>query len=237
MAGAFEPYGASHLIAAGVGVVGAIAAVGVGRRVRDTAAELAARRWLALALPLFTLPFQVRQLLPGTFDLGSSLPIQICDLAWPVAAYALWTRSRRASALLYFWALTLTVQAILTPTLDDDVPHPEYFMYFGMHLLTIWAALFVCFGLRIGPTWAGYWFSAGCTLVWASAVMVLNALTGTNYGYLARKPAEVGSLLDLLGPWPWYVVAEAAIVLAGWALITWPWNRPRARAEPAPPAS
>ena len=62
------------------------------------------------------------------------------------------------------------------------------------------------------------------TAVWAATVMVFNALTGTNYGYLNRKPA-VGTLLDLFGPWPGYVVVEIALVAAVWALMTWPWTR------------
>ena len=52
--------------------------------------------------------------------------------------------------------------------------------------------------------------------------MVFNAVAGTNYGYLARKPA-VSTPLDLFGPWPVYVVVLVAVVLGGWALITWPW--------------
>jgi uncharacterized membrane protein YwaF len=32
------------------------------------------------------------------------------------------------------------------------------------------------------------------------------------------------SILDLLGPWPWYVFAEIAIVFAGWLVVmTLPW--------------
>ncbi|MFI2707570.1 hypothetical protein ACH5WX_08495, partial [Nocardioides sp. CER28] len=72
---------------------------------------------------------------------------------------------------------------------------------------------------------------------WAAVTMVFNALAGTNYGYLARKP-DVSTPLDLFGPWPVYVVVLIAVVLAGWALMTWPWvAADRRERRPAPRVS
>ena len=199
------------------------------------------RRRFALLIPVFTVPFQVLQLLPGDFTLGTSLPIQVCDLSWMVAVWALWTRDARAVALLYFWGLTLDVQAAVTPSLDQTFPDPRYFMFWGMHFLTFWATVYVVC-LAGGPSWRGYRFALGCTAVWAAAVMGFNGLTDTNYGYLSRKP-DTASLLDLLGPWPLYVVAEVAVLAGVWALMTWPWVRARRMSIPpgpsagAPPAS
>jgi uncharacterized membrane protein YwaF len=34
-------------------------------------------------------------------------------------------------------------------------------------------------------------------------------------------------MLDLLGPWPWYLLSELVLGAAAWALITWPWVRQR----------
>ena len=55
--------------------------------------------------------------------------------------------------------------------------------------------------------------------------MLFNAVAGTNYGYLNRKP-DSASLLDLLPGWPAYVVLEILVVSAVWALMTWPFARP-----------
>jgi uncharacterized membrane protein YwaF len=35
-----------------------------------------------------------------------------------------------------------------------------------------------------------------------------------------------------MGPWPVYLLAEIAIVLIVWALMTWPWQRSRKALSP-----
>jgi hypothetical integral membrane protein (TIGR02206 family) len=238
VADGFEAFTPEHAGLLGLLVVGAVVLGAVGARQRRTAVDLRFRQAFAVLIPLFTVPMQVLQLLPDDFTMGTSLPLQICDLSWMVAVWALWTRDHRAIALLYFWGLTLTVQAAITPSLDQTFPDPRYFMFWGMHLLTIWAAVYlVC--LAGGPGWFGYRFTFACTAVWAVLVLGFNALTGTNYGYLSRKP-DTSSLLDLLGPWPVYVLVEVLILAGGWALMTWPWvlagrtvpERPSAGADP-----
>ena len=228
----FEAFTAEHLGLMGGFLVVCVALAVLGRSQRGTAAELRFRRCFALLIPCFTVPMQVLQLLPGDFDLGTSLPLQLCDLAWVAAVVALWTKHWPATALVYFWGLTLTVQGIVTPSLQEAFPDPRWFMFWGMHFATVWAAVYLTFGLGVRLDWRSYRAVVGLTLVWAAGVMTFNAVTGTNYGYLNRKPA-VGTLLDLAGPWPGYVVVEVAAVAAVWALMTWPWVHAR-RADPAP---
>jgi hypothetical integral membrane protein (TIGR02206 family) len=222
----FEAFSAEHFALIAGFLVVCVGLGFLGRAHRGTSAEVRFRRAFALLIPCFTVPMQVIQLLPGDFDAGTSLPLQLCDLAWIAAIVALWTRHWAATALVYFWGLTLTVQGILTPSLEEHFPDPRYFMFWGMHFLTVWAAVYLTFGLRVAVTWRSYRLAVMCTAVWAATVMVFNAATGTNYGYLNRKPS-VGSALDLFGPWPGYVVVEVVVVAAVWALMTWPWVRQR----------
>lgn len=217
----FTSFTLEHFGLLGLLLVGAVLLGWVGRRWREGVGEERFRRAFAVAIPVFTVPMQVLQLLPDDFTMGTSLPLQLCDLAWMVAVYALWTRDHLAVSVLYFWGLTLTIQGAVTPSLGETFPDPRYFMFWGMHFLTIWAAVYLVSSAG-GPTWRGYRFTLGCTAVWAVLVLGFNAITDTNYGYLSRKP-ESASLLDLLGPWPVYVAAEVAILAAVWALMTWPW--------------
>ncbi len=226
----FELFTAEHLALIVGFLVVCVALAVLGRRHCGTPAELRFRRGFALLIPCFTVPMQLLQLLPGDFDLGTSLPLQLCDFAWIAAIVALWTRHWSATALVYFWGLTLTVQGIVTPSLGEQLPDPRYFMFWGMHFATVWAAVYLTFGLRVPVTWRSYRLAVGCTMVWLAVVMTFNAVTGTNYGYLNRKPSA-GSLLDLFGPWPGYVVVEVLVVTGIWALMTWPWVRATAGRE------
>ena len=155
---------------------------------RGTTDELRFRRGFALLIPCFTVPMQVLQLLPGDFDIATSLPLQLCDFAWVAAIVALWTRHWAATALVYFWGLTLTVQGIVTPSLAELFPDPRYFMFWGMHFATVWAAVYLTFGLRVPAHLAQLPVRRRpAPLVWAVIVMRFNAVTGTNYGYLNRE--------------------------------------------------
>ncbi|WP_137292091.1 TIGR02206 family membrane protein [Nocardioides dongxiaopingii] len=219
----FQSFSTEHLLLMGLAVLGCVAAVALGRHLARGGAgtETRVRRGLALAILAFTIPLQVLQLLPGDFDLGTSLPLQVCDLSWMLAAFALWTRHPGACALLYFWATTLVTQAIVTPSLQEAFPDPRWWMFWGMHLASVWAmVLLVALGER--PTWRGYRVAVAVTFGWVLTMMAFNAISGANYGYLNRKPS-VSSPLDLLGPWPGYVAIEVVVIAGVWALLTLPW--------------
>ena len=186
-------------------------------------------RAFALAIGYSMIGTHTYVLLPGGWSVHGVVPLELCDLAWPVAIWALWTRGGRAFAVLYYWGLTLSVQALLTPTLTGaDYPGIRYLDYFGEHLLIVWAAVYLTWGLGMRPDWGGYRFAVAATAVWAVTAFLVNLIAGTDFGYLNSKP-DTGSVLDLLGPWPWYLLGEVVIILGGWALITWPWVRWRSR--------
>jgi hypothetical integral membrane protein (TIGR02206 family) len=200
---------------------GTIGLLLVGPRVRGRPAE----RRLSVALAVGNLVFGVVSTVLALFpwDVDDSLPLQICDVAWVVVAWALLTVRPTPTALTYYWGLTLSLQALVQPTLTSPFPHPEFFAFWGKHVLIVWGAVYLTLALRHGPDWRAYRIAVGWTAVWLVVVLCLNPLLGANYGYVSGKPSEA-TVLDVLGPWPLYVVAEMVIVAVGWALITLPWT-------------
>ncbi|HKW69885.1 MAG TPA: TIGR02206 family membrane protein [Candidatus Dormibacteraeota bacterium] len=160
------------------------------------------------------------------------LPFQLCDMAIFVAAAALWTRRPLLVEVTYFWALAGTIQALLTPALPQPFPTYPYFQYYIAHGGVVAAALVLVVGLRLYPRrWAVAWV-AGITIAYAAFVGLVDAVTGADYMFLRAKPAGP-TLLDVLGPWPWYIPSAIALGVVLFAVLDAPFWPRRLRERPA----
>ncbi|WP_328528370.1 TIGR02206 family membrane protein [Nocardioides sp. NBC_00368] len=212
-----QAYGLTHLVPLSLLTAGIVAVVWLGRRQRDEENPSRFSRGFALAIPLTTIPLQAHEWVTD-FDLFIDLPIHLCDLAWMAAAVALWTHHPYPTALTCFWGLTLTTQGVFTPDVRD-FPEVSYITFWAMHLVVVLAAVYLVFGLKLLPRWRDYGWAVATTAVWAAAAYVLNLVLDANYGYLRYKPPS-GSLLDVLGPWPVYILNEILLIAGVWALVT-----------------
>ncbi|MCR3720497.1 MULTISPECIES: YwaF family protein [Prauserella salsuginis group] len=226
-AGEFSPYGLSHWLAVGAFAVGAALVVHLGRRQRGTARARHFSRAFAVTIVVLSVADLWYELVPPTLE--RSVPLHLSDLVPLVAAYALYFQRAWAHALAYYWGLVLSTQALISPALTGpDFPHANYVLFWGSHLLAVLAAIYLTWGLGMRVDWRSYRLAVAVTLTWATVTMTFNAAAGTNYGFLNGKSDTV-SALDLFGPWPWYLPPVAALLLAVWALMTWPWVRLRDR--------
>jgi hypothetical integral membrane protein (TIGR02206 family) len=162
------------------------------------------------------------------YSLDFDLPLHLTDAVTVIAAIALWTWRILPFELTYFWGLTGAFQAVFTPTLDPDEGPSSFFywQFFVTHSGVVVAALFLAFGvgLTARPHAVPRMFVA--TLAWALLAALGNLATGGNYMFLREKP-ETSSLLDHLGPSPWYIASAAAFALILFALLDLPFRRRR----------
>ena len=208
-------------------VIGAVLFVWVGRRQTEAQSGRLGRILGALTALIYAAVLIYSFIPPSIMW---SVPLQLTDLATTVGAYALWSQRHWAVALTYYWGLVLSVQALISPVLrGPDFPHYQFLAFWAIHLLVVWAAIYLTWGRGFRPTWRDYRFVVIVTLAWAAITLTFNTIAGSNYGFLNRKP-NTPSLLDLFGPWPVYVVVASVLIAIIWALMTWPWHRIAGRA-------
>ncbi|BBY07120.1 YwaF family protein [Mycobacterium noviomagense] len=218
----FTAYGPSYWAVIAVFAVGSALLVWVGRSQTESQARRLGRILGAVTAAIYGVML-VYSLVPPT--ISESVPLRLTDLATVAAAYALWSQRHWAFALTYYWGLTLSTQALISPVLKSpDFPNYQFLGFWAIHLLVVWAAIYLTWGRRRRPTWRSYRFAVIVTVGWAAATFTFNSIAGTNYGFLNGKP-RTASLLDALGPWPVYILTAAVLILVVWALMTWPWQR------------
>ncbi|HWB58120.1 MAG TPA: TIGR02206 family membrane protein [Chthoniobacteraceae bacterium] len=142
-----------------------------------------------------------------------SLPMYMCDWSGLAAIAALLWRGQTPYEMAYFWGLGGTLQAMVTPDLSFDFPDIRFLTFFISHGGTLVAVAFLTFAVRMRP-WP---VSLLRIILWSNVYLLVAGVVDwsldENYGYLRAKPGHA-SLLDHLGPWPWYILSleGAAIV-------------------------
>lgn len=205
-------FSAPHLAALAVLAIFGAGSVYLARRARQPVV-IAYARWLALLIVAGWAGEYLADVLNGTWSVKYDLPLQLTDAVSVTAAIALWTRRPLAIELTFFWSLTASLQAILTPDLGRGFPSIYYFTYFDYHIGAVVAGCMLVFGCGRYPRPRAAWRTFGATLAFAVASATADLITGGNYMYLRARPQH-NSLLSLMGPWPWYLVGAGLVGLA-----------------------
>ena len=166
--------------------------------------------WPRAALAFLCLTvYPINQLAHGTLDftlpLDHILPLHLCDFAALTAGFAILTRHPLLCEITYCWGLAGTLQGLITPNLPFPFPHPVFWSFFIHHGVVVIAALY----LPLAMNWRPRPGVVPRIILWNQVYFVgaltVNHFLGTNYGFLAAKPAA-SSLLDHLGEWPIYLI-------------------------------
>jgi hypothetical integral membrane protein (TIGR02206 family) len=182
---------------------------------------------LAALLLLAAALAEVHRVYFGIWTLGESLPLHLCDIGlFVVAATLAGAGARRTPSRVwqrcfecaFVWGLGGTLQAVLTPDVDDGALNALCLRYFVAHGGILVGVFVLTFGLRLrmergaaGRVWL-------VTLLVALVVGPLDWLLGANYMYLLGPP-EHPSILDALGRWPWPYLPGLVLLATGLILL------------------
>jgi hypothetical integral membrane protein (TIGR02206 family) len=208
----------------------AITVLAVFVRVRPGAAATAAVRLLAVFVLASEVAWWIYAPLHWHWSATHDLPFHLSDISPLVAAAALWWRRRLLVEVLYFWVLAGGVQALLTPSIGDHFPGFVWWQYYAAHGGVLAAAIVLVVGLRIHPARGAVLRVLAITLGYTLLVAAVDAATGGNYMFL-RHPPPGPTLLDLMGPWPWYLAGATGLCVVLFVALDAPFALARRRAN------
>ncbi len=152
----------------------------------------------------------------------SVLPLHLCGMSVFLTALLLLTRSYAIFEVLYFWGLAGAGMAILTPDVKFGCPHLLFITFFVSHAQIIIGVAYAAVHWGYRPTIRSLVKVILLTNLYMLVVAPVDWALQANYLFLCEKPAGI-SLLDALGPWPWYILGmeAAGIVIFGLCYLPW----------------
>lgn len=219
--GDFVLFGATHLIS--LGLVAAVCLVIWLLRHRFTPNTRRAMRWGLFALIYLNEgSWHVWKLATGDWNANAMLPLWLCSLtAWTMPLLLIF-RSRRYYEWVYPMGLIGASLALSTPDLMNyGFPHYRFIEFFALHGALIVAVIYMTVVEGFRPHWKALpWVLLVTNLYWLFCAWV-NPLVGGNYLYTQGK-LPTPSLLDVLGPYPWYLLAMEGLGILLYGLLYLP---------------
>jgi hypothetical integral membrane protein (TIGR02206 family) len=149
---------------------------------------------------------ELQRYLTADIRFPDTLPLNLCNITTWAAVIACLTLWPWAVEFAYFAGFAGAGMALITPDMGSRWPFP-FFLNHGAIILTGSALVYG----RISPLRAGaMWRAAGYTWLYTALIALFDWRFGVNYFYQCRKPS-VGTLLDYLGPWPYYILGTGVV--------------------------
>ena len=209
----FILFGPAHLAALGCILLINVWMVIWGRRTSDK--NRSRFRWvLASVLIVDEVLWHLWNITNGTWTLQTMLPLHLCSVFVFLSAYMLMTKSYTVYEYAYFLGIAGASQALLTP--DAGVygfPHFRAFQVMISHGAIITAAVFMTLVEGYRPKLQSLKRVLIGGNIYMAVIFVFNLLIGSNYLFIAHK-LETASLMDVLPPWPVYIIFIELIGIA-----------------------
>ncbi|HEY9074989.1 MAG TPA: TIGR02206 family membrane protein [Anaerolineaceae bacterium] len=173
----------------------------------------------------------------GEWTVQEMLPLHLCSIFVILNSIMLLTRNYRIYEIAYFLGTAGAMQALLTPDAGIyGLPHFRAFQTLIAHGMIMSAPIYMTTVEGYRP----YWRSIPRVFLYANLYMIavtgLNLLIGSNYMYTLHKPATA-SLMDMLGPWPFYLLPLEIIGLVICVILYLPYVIQDWRANRTPAAA
>ena len=195
-------------------------------------------RWtMAIILWLDEASWHVWNAYWGHWNVQTMLPLHLCSVLIWLAGFMLIFKNYRIYEFAYFLGIGGALQALLTP--DAGIygfPHFRIFQTMISHGMLITSAIYMTTVEGFRPTWKSMLRVAVVANVYMVVIYFVNIALGSDYMMVNAKPATA-SLLDLLPPWPIYIIYLELIGLVTFLILYLPFIIRDRRAKVKPHVS
>ncbi len=142
----------------------------------------------------------------GSWTIQGMLPLWLCSVTSWTMPLLLVFRSQKYYEWVYFMGIIGASMALLTPDLMQyGFPHFRFIEFFALHGAIIIAIVYMTVVEGFRPTWKSIPRAIVITNAFWLFCAWVNVQIGSNYLYTQGK-LPTPSLLDVLGPHPWYLL-------------------------------
>ena len=206
----FQLFGPKHLLALGI-IFSIILWLIFGWKNPTEKGKRRARYLLAATLFIWESAWHIWSIWTGTWTITYHLPLHVCSIMVWLSIYMLLTKNYRIYEFSYFIGISGALQPLLTPEAGIyGLWHFRALQTMIAHGALVIAPIYMTTKEGFRPTWGSFLRVAIGTNIYMVIIHFVNLAIGSNYLFTVGKP-PTASLLDVLGPWPVYILAMEAI--------------------------
>lgn len=138
-------------------------------------------------------------------NISGLLSVHISSISVLLAVVVLIKYKQKIFDVFFYWAIILVPQAIITPGIDRfGFPHLRFFQILWVHFLVLYTVFYLLLVEKRRLSKNHLKRALIVTHIYGLFVFIINMIFSTNYMFIGYK-ASVPSLIQFLGPWPYYI--------------------------------
>lgn len=218
----FKLFGTVHLTTLGVLILFNLVLILELKHLKNKKINMYFRYGFSAFIVLADMFFFIWSFSSGYWSIKYALPLHICDVSVILSVIMLTSKNYFTYEITYFWGLAGSVQAMITPDIAPyNFPHYIFFNFFILHGSVVTSVLYMTVIEHYRPRFVSVWKTLAFTNAYAGVVAVVNVIVDSNYLFLCHKPYSP-SIIDYMGPWPWYLLSLEVVAVASFLLCYLP---------------
>jgi hypothetical integral membrane protein (TIGR02206 family) len=172
-----------------------------------------AKFFIIVNLMLMDLSYRLWSGFYQTNNISGLLSIHISSMSVILSVIVLIRFKQKIFDVLFYWALILVPQAIITPGIYRfGFPHLRFFQILWVHFLVLYTIVYLLWVEKRRLSKNNLRRALIVTHIYGFFVFIVNMIFNTNYMFIGNK-SSVPSLIQYLGPWPYYIFVLDIILI------------------------